>query len=204
MGNTVALGKLIRRLRTEQNMSQQQLADVMGVSRHTVMRWESGECVPALAVMSRLAEVLRVETYVLLDTMNEAESAPVIIIVEDESAILRGSVHVLEETLPNVEVFGFQDAQEALKFSENNRIAVAFLDIELPDQNGISLAQALTARNRRTNIVFLTGYPEYAMAAHIVHCSGFLLKPLTREKVRQEMEHLRFPVVWPQEDAEDE
>ena len=40
----------------------------------------------------------------------------------------------------------------------------------------------------------LTGHSEYSFDALRLHCSGYILKPLTPEKIRNEMAHLRFPI----------
>ncbi len=194
MIDTAAFGNRIRTLRMEHGLSQQQLADKMYVTRYTVMRWESGEHVPDITVLSRLAEFLEVETYELLDTMNGADAPPVMIVVDDEMVILRGFVHILEDTLPNTEVYGFQNAREALSFAKSSRIDVAFLDIELAGESGLSLGKELSMHNPRMNIIFLTGHSEYAMDALGMHSSGYLMKPLTPQKIRNEIAHLRFPV----------
>ena len=194
MIDTAAFGNRIRTLRMEHGLSQQQLADKMYVTRYTVMRWESGEHVPDITVLSRLAEFLEVETYELLDMLNSADAPPVMIVVENEMVILRGFVHILEDTLPDTEVYGFQSAKEALGFAKSNRIDVAFLDIELTGESGLSLGKELSMRNPRINIIFLTGHSEYAMDALGMHSSGYLMKPLTPQKIRNEIAHLRFPV----------
>ncbi len=194
MIDTAAFGNKIRTLRMEHGLSQQQLADKMYVTRYTVMRWESGEHVPDITVLSRLSEFLEVETYELLDTMNSADAPPVIIVVDDEMVILRGFVHILEDTLPNTEVYGFQSAKDALSFAKSNRIDVAFLDIELTGESGLSLGKELSKQNPRINIIFLTGHSEYALDALGMHSSGYLMKPLTPRKIRDEIAHLRFPV----------
>ena len=116
------------------------------------------------------------------------------IVVDDEMVILRGFVHILEDTLPNTEVYGFQNAGEALDFAKSNRIDVAFLDIELAGESGLSLAKELSLQNPRINIIFLTGHSEYAMDALEMHSSGYLMKPLTPQKIKNEIAHLRFPV----------
>ena len=194
MIDTVALGNKIRALRSEHSLSQQQLADQMYVTRYTIMRWESGDHVPDITMLSRLAEILEVETYELLDAMNGADTPPITIVVDDEIVILRGFVHILENTLPGTEVYGFQNARDALDFAGSNRIDVAFLDIELPGESGLELGKSLSRMNPQTNIIFLTSHPEYALEALRMYSSGYLMKPLTPEKIRSEIAHLRFPV----------
>ena len=62
-----ALGQKIRSLRVEKGLSQQQLADLMFVTRKTVGNWESGTRMPDVAMLSRLAKLLDVRSYELLD-----------------------------------------------------------------------------------------------------------------------------------------
>ena len=194
MIDTAAFGNRIRALRMEHGLSQQQLADKMYVTRYTVMRWESGEHVPDITVLSRLAEHLEVETYELLDEMNGAYKPTNVIVVDDEPIILKGFVHILTDTLPDMQIAGFQTAADAIAYAHTTRVEIAFLDIELGGESGISLAETLQKLNPSTNIIFLTGHPEYAYQALNLHCSGYVLKPLTPEKIKKELAHLRFPL----------
>lgn len=194
MGRQILFGAKIKQLRENKNISQQQLADTMFVSRSTIGNWESGFRVPDITMVSRLAQVLGVEMYELLDVMNDPDMPPKLIVVDDVQIILKGFVHMLEETLPQAEIFGFQDSAEAIHFAESNRIDIAFLDIELNGDNGIELSRHLKILNPRINIIFLTGHTEYAMEALDVYCSGYVLKPLTPEKIRNEISNLRYPV----------
>ena len=60
--------------------------------------------------------------------------------------------------------------------------------------DGLRLAGELTAINSQTNIIFLTSHAEYLQQAVYDHCSGYILKPLSRERIRHELNNLRFPV----------
>lgn len=188
------LSKRIRTLRTERNLSQQQLADMMFVSRVTITNWENGNRVPDINLLLRLSKVLDVSIYDLVDEPENEEKSPVMIVVEDEPVILKGFVHLLSDTLPNTQVFGFQSGMEALQFAQSNRVDAAFLDIELCGESGVELAKEMSAIKPRINIIFLTGHSEYYAEALDMHCSGYILKPLTPKKIRKEIEHLRFPI----------
>ena len=173
-----AFGKKIKALRRDRGLSQQQLADNLFVSRKTVGNWETGNRFPDITMISKLADELRVETYV----------------VDDEPIILKGFVHILTDTLPDMQIAGFQTAADAIAYAHTTRVEIAFLDIELGGESGISLAETLQKLNPSTNIIFLTGHPEYAYQALNLHCSGYVLKPLTPEKIKKELAHLRFPL----------
>lgn len=48
----------LKQERVAKGMTQQELADALGVRRLTVLRWESGECTPDVRTLRHLAEVL--------------------------------------------------------------------------------------------------------------------------------------------------
>ncbi len=188
------LGQRIRALRTESGLSQKQLADLIFVTRKTISNWESGHRTPDITMLSRLANVLGVKLYELVDTNEPSDTPPGIILIEDEPVILKGFVHILSNALPDAQAIGFQTGSEAVAYAQSNHVDIAFLDIELFGESGIELAEQLSAINPRINIIFLTGHPEYAHDALKLHCSGYILKPLTTDKICEEIAHLRFPV----------
>jgi two-component SAPR family response regulator len=48
--------------------------------------------------------------------------------------------------------------------------------------------------NPRTNVVFLTAYPDYSLDAWNTDACGFMVKPLTPESVREQLKKLRYPL----------
>ena len=67
------------------------------------------------------------------------------------------------------------------------------MDIELGTASGLDLCKTLLEINPRTNIVFLTAYADYSLNAWRTEASGFLLKPLTAEDVKEQLRRLRYP-----------
>ena len=189
-----AFGQRIRSLRTERGLTQQELADLMFVSRKTIGNWEMGSSLPDISILSRLAHILNVETYTLLDEMYSADDAAILIVVEKEPVILQSFVQLIGDTLPEAQVFGFDSFSEAHRFAAGNRVAVAFIDVELHEDSGFVLAKVLQHISPRTNIVFLTRDFTQADEAWEIHASGCVLMPLTKEKIRREIANLRFPV----------
>ena len=183
----------IKKLRTEKGLSQQTLADKMFVTRPTVARWESGIRLPDAVMISRLAEVLGVDVQFLLSAAAESDKFPNVIMVDDRKLILTGGLPVLEEVMPNATVTGFTDADEAVAYAKTSRVALAFLDIELRNTSGLDLCRALLEINSRTNVVYLTAYADYSLDAWNTGASGFMLKPITPEGVREQLHNLRYP-----------
>ena len=59
--------------------------------------------------------------------------------------------------------------------------------------SGLDLSRTLLEINPCTNIVFLTAYADYSLDAWNTEASGFLLKPLTPEGVKEQLKKLRYP-----------
>jgi transcriptional regulator with XRE-family HTH domain len=183
----------LRRLRTERAFSQQDLAERMFVSRSTVVRWETGSRLPDVAMISRLSKCLGVEVTTLLRAAAVSDESPNVIMVDDRKIILSGGLPILEEVLPRATVIGFTRPSEAIEYAKANRVALAFLDIELGKVSGFELCRTLLEIDPRTNVVFLTAYVDYSFDAWSTGASGFMLKPITAEGVRAQLRKLRYP-----------
>ena len=183
----------LKKLRKDKGLSQQELADSLYVTRATVSRWESGIRLPDVVMISRIARILDVDVNMLLAAAERSDDSPNVILVDDRKLILKSGLPVLEEVLPSAKLAGFTDADEAVKFAKANRVALAFLDIELRDTSGIELCRKLLDVNPHTNVVFLTAYSEYSLDAWNTGAIGFMLKPITTEGVREQLKKLRFP-----------
>ena len=65
--NQEKIGKFILELRKENNLTQQELADKIGVTDRAISKWENGRGMPDLSVITILAEELNVEVSELLN-----------------------------------------------------------------------------------------------------------------------------------------
>ena len=191
-----SFGEIIKNLRQQNNLSQQQLAERLFVDRSTVGRWENGQRTPDALLLPRLALCLNVDLATLLNSLDESENTKNVILVDDERIILTGSLPILEKVLPTASITGFIKPSNAIKFAESHNIALAFLDIEMGKINGLDLCRKLLEINPRTNVVFLTSYMEYSFNAWGTGACGFLIKPLSKADVEKQLTRLRFPVVW--------
>ena len=119
-----------------------------------------------------------------------------IIAIDDEQSALNILVGAVKEAAQLATVHGFRNPLEALEFMKETKCEVAFLDIQMREMNGIVLARKLKEIYPKVNIVFVTGYSQYANEAFSLHASGYVYKPVTVDKVIVEMENLRNPVKW--------
>ena len=183
----------LRTLRAERKMSQQQLAERVYVNRTTISKWEAGTRFPDAAMIFRLSKCFGVDADKLFEAVALSEASPVIILVDDDTIVLKGSIEVMEEVMPDASVVGFTNPNEVLQFAQSNRIALALLDIEMGRVSGLDLCRSLLELNPMTNVVFLTSYREYSFDAWETGACGFLLKPLTPDTVRNQLSRLRHP-----------
>lgn len=116
------------------------------------------------------------------------------IAVDDRKLPLEALIEAIQEAAPDIELTSFRNPLDALAWEGIRGIDVAFVDIDMPGMNGIEFAHKLKLINPKVNIIFATGYSEYAGDAMGLHASGYLMKPITPEKVRHELDDLRHPV----------
>ena len=109
------------------------------------------------------------------------------ICVDDEPLVLQMNVSLCREIPELTDAKGFTGADEALHWLSENKADVALLDIDMPGKNGLILAAEIKKKRPDISIIFLTGYAQYALEAFGVHASGYLLKPVTRDRLAEEI-----------------
>lgn len=113
-----------------------------------------------------------------------------VVCLDDEYLILQRTVSILRR-FPQVEsVEGFSSSAKLLEYLKNNPVDVAFLDINMPDMSGLVLAQMIRDQSSQIELVFLTGYNEYALEAFKVHAAGYLIKPVEEEDLLAEIQNI--------------
>jgi DNA-binding LytR/AlgR family response regulator len=104
------------------------------------------------------------------------------IAVDDEPLALRLVTTFVEQT-PFLElVNSYSNAIDALAAIERDHIQLLFLDIQMPDLNGMELARVLAASNKPPRIVFTTAFNHFAIEGYKVDALDYLLKPFNYEE----------------------
>lgn len=116
-------------------------------------------------------------------------------IADDEKASLDILQRAILAVSPDAQIQKFSNGNDVIAClkTSDSRPDVAFLDIEMPGMNGLSLAAKIKELSPMTNIIFVTAYSSYALDAFQLHTSGYLIKPATPEKIRDELNNLRVP-----------
>lgn len=110
-----------------------------------------------------------------------------VIYVDDEKPALDNFRLTSADFAEISELHLFQDGYAALQFAEKATVDAAFLDIEMPEICGLSLAKKLRELDSNTRIIFVTAYSRYALDAWSADATGYLLKPYTASDIHKEL-----------------
>ncbi|GLB25454.1 hypothetical protein LXJ15735_16950 [Lacrimispora xylanolytica] len=111
-------------------------------------------------------------------------------IVDDEE-LARSRLSILLAEVDDITLCGsFGTAAEGLNYIEKQPVDVVFLDITMPEMDGLEFANLLLERGHSASVVFVTGYGEYALEAFELEASDYLLKPISRERLAKTINRL--------------
>jgi DNA-binding LytR/AlgR family response regulator len=101
-------------------------------------------------------------------------------VVVDDEPMAREILSSYIEKTPNLQlVKSCKDASEALMFMQENSADVFFLDINMPEITGVSLAKII---KNKAKIIFTTAYRDYAIEGFNLNVIDYLLKPFSFER----------------------
>ena len=113
------------------------------------------------------------------------------IAVDDERPMLQALAEAVEASPDIRQLHTFSSCSSALEWLQCNAANVAFLDISMRGMGGLALAEKISQMQPSCKIVFCTGYEQYALDAIHLHCSGYLIKPITAQAVQKELDHIK-------------
>ena len=107
----------------------------------------------------------------------------------------------LEEICDFVEKTGFMSVEsrcrngiDALREADRVLPQAAFIDIEMPEMDGLTLAEKLLEKYPGMQIVFITGWNQYAVAAFELNALDYIMKPLSKARFQKMAERLKSQI----------
>ncbi len=105
------------------------------------------------------------------------------VIADDEPLVRTGLRRAIAAVAPDVEVVGeARHGREALEQVAATSPDLLFLDVQMPEMDGLTAARVLAAEGR-PGIIFVTAYDQYALQAFEVHAIDYLLKPFDEDRL---------------------
>lgn len=121
------------------------------------------------------------------------------ILVDDMRPALRGLEFILKK-YPEISIIGmYTDPLEAIGKIGELKPQVVFLDINMPQLQGIDAASRILDLSPQTDIVFVTAFDQYAVEAFELHALDYLLKPIAEERLEKTVNRLRKKTLPPTE-----
>jgi len=107
------------------------------------------------------------------------------LIVDDEDLSVKRLKRLLLESGEFGVCHTFLNPSDAYEFAKTNPIDIAFLDIAMPKIDGMTLSGKLRELDDSIQLVFATGYGNYAVQAFDISALDYLMKPVTAERLNQ-------------------
>ncbi|MCR5402319.1 MAG: response regulator [Butyrivibrio sp.] len=116
----------------------------------------------------------------------------------EDLAVISG---ILLEIDPDGNHIKVETGEKALGVAAHYQIDIVFLEADLPDGDGIGIAEKILIRQPETNIVFITRNPDCAVRAFDIYASAYLMKSVTEQDIRRTIRNLRYPIKHQNEDT---
>jgi two-component SAPR family response regulator len=112
-------------------------------------------------------------------------------IIDDEQLAVDNLKYILSQ-FDNLNIVGaFTESDDLLKCLSDKQIDLIFMDIEMPEINGLQLAYQVTEIYKNVQVVFATAYNQYAVQAFEVNAVDYILKPLSVSRITKTIEKIR-------------
>lgn len=126
-----------------------------------------------------------------METIRESRKRPLLLLVEDDPFTLQLVKLAVKE---QYDVITAETARQALVYYQRHLPDMVFLDIQLPDGNGVNLLEQMKAADRLAHIVMLSSHSQKERILECQHlgAKGFIAKPFTRQRLIDATEKFRI------------
>ncbi|WP_428741253.1 LytR/AlgR family response regulator transcription factor [Tenacibaculum sp.] len=109
-------------------------------------------------------------------------------VIVDDEPVAREILESFIEKTHNLKLIArCKNALEALQIAQTEKIDLFFLDINMPEINGLSLAKII---NKKSKIIFTTAYRNYAVDGFDLQATDYLLKPIAFDRFLQAIQKI--------------
>lgn len=118
-----------------------------------------------------------------------------VVVVDNEVNALNYLVNILKNHEEITIEKTFTDSIDALVYLLKNPCDIVFLDIEMPNINGIYLAEQITNVNPDIKICFVTAFNDFAVKAFEINAIDYILKPYLKERIEESIKKISMSKV---------
>ena len=119
----------------------------------------------------------------------------IILAIDDEKLALANLVSELKKVFINEKIYDFLSSVNAIKFieemkSKNEVIDYVFMDIKMPNINGLEMAKIIKTIYPKVKMFFCTAYSQYSLDAWNMKVKGYILKPISANKIKEVVDEM--------------
>ena len=119
----------------------------------------------------------------------------IILAIDDEKLALANLVSELKKVFINEKIYDFLSSVNAIKFieemkSKNEVIDYVFMDIKMPNINGLEMAKIIKTIYPKVKMFFCTAYSKYSLDAWNMKVKGYILKPISATKIKEVVDEM--------------
>jgi two-component system LytT family response regulator len=124
-------------------------------------------------------------------------------IIADDEVLARQKLRQLLQDEPEVEIVGEgANALETIDLVKLTKPDLVLLDVQMPDMDGFDVVAAISEQStHQPGIIFTTAYDQYAIRAFEVNAIDYLLKPFSRERLKQAFHRATEQIATAREEA---
>ena len=111
-----------------------------------------------------------------------------VLLLDDEQLSLEHSKAAIASFIPAKNIYGALSAVEAMRILEYHPVEMAFVDIEMPDTDGFSVAEFIRSAYPQIKVVFLTGHVELGAKSFDYEPFDFLGKPIDVMRLKKTLD----------------
>lgn len=112
------------------------------------------------------------------------------VLIDDERPALR-ILEILLQNIPEVSVIGsYTNPIQAIEDIKKLTPTIVFLDIHMPQMQGLEAGSQIMDVSPDTDIIFVTAYDQYALEAFDLHAIDYIRKPINPERLRKSIDRV--------------
>jgi two-component system LytT family response regulator len=124
-------------------------------------------------------------------------------LIVDDERLARARVRRLLKDDEAIEIVGeCRNGREAVRFIQSQKPDLVFLDVQMPEMNGLEVLRAVGPRSVPA-LVFVTAFDQYAVHAFDLYALDYLLKPFTPERFAKTVERIKEQFTQPNDGLEE-
>jgi len=117
---------------------------------------------------------------------------PITVIIAEDDPHNRAFLRSILEQHPDIEVVGeAANGRELVSIAKKIKPQVLFVDIEMPEMDGMTAVKKLLGKNEDLMIIFVTGHSDFAVEAFEVSSFDYILKPFKADRVEKALDKIR-------------